>query len=327
MKFKHAFHVFVDNFSVTYKQLLYRLTILVVAAIIGTTCLYPFVHSFINSEELTALMESLRNYTKNMLNGEFSDIKSIIESVKRAYDRVAVLLKERAVQITLCGLLLLFLYIVEKWFAGLGNYTTAVLINDKMALRAKLPFLGTMISHLKEAALYNLIYVPLSILYDILVCALLLAVLYLLVSHIGGMALICVFIFTLLLIMAIALKMTFTSDWLPALIRGRKGQKGAIKYSFSRKGKNTINIYSNFIVLILIILALNVAAFLFTFGVGILLTVPASYVMIISFEMVTYYDREEIRYFVDKNTIIKPDKESVMTREQFFAGNGDDVNP
>ena len=32
MKFKHTFHVFVDNFSVTYKQLLYRLVISLIAA-------------------------------------------------------------------------------------------------------------------------------------------------------------------------------------------------------------------------------------------------------------------------------------------------------
>ena len=55
------------------------------------------------------------------------------------------------------------------------------------------------------------------------------------------------------------------------------------------------------------------------------MTIPSSYVILICFEFVNYYDREEIRYFVDKNTIIKPEKERALSREEFFRGNGDGV--
>ena len=322
MKFKHTFHVFVDNFSITYKQLLYRLIISVVAIAIGVTCLTPFVKDFIGSEAFNLFIDNIKNFIFNFLNGDVADLAETSEAVKAAYGQVMELLQTRVAELVLMGLLVLVLYIIEKWFAGLGNYTTAVLINDKMALRAKSPFVGTMISHLKEAAIYNLIYVPLSILYDIIICAILFVLLFFMLTGIQFF-LISLFLFSLMMVMAIALKMTFTCDWLPALIRGKMGHKKSIGYAFSRKGKNTLNIYSNFVVLILIIIALNVAAAVFTFGVGALLTIPASYVMLISFEMVNYYDSEEMRYFVDKNTIIKHDKEHVMTREEFFAGTDD----
>ncbi len=80
---------------------------------------------------------------------------------------------------------------------------------------------------------------------------------------------------------------------------------------------------SNFIVIILIIFGVNVAAFFFTFGVGLLITIPASYVIIITFELVNYYDREEIKYFIDKDNIIKPKKENIISREKFFTGEDD----
>ncbi len=80
---------------------------------------------------------------------------------------------------------------------------------------------------------------------------------------------------------------------------------------------------SNFIVIILIILGLNVAALLCTLGVGLLITIPASYLILICFQLVNYYDREQIKYFVDKNTIIKPEKERAVTREEFFRGEED----
>ena len=70
----------------------------------------------------------------------------------------------------------------------------------------------------------------------------------------------------------------------------------------------------------LIIFAVNVCAVIFTFGVGALITVPASYVLLNCFQLVNYYDREELKYFLDKHTIIKPEKEEVITREEFFKG-------
>ncbi len=321
MKFKHTFHVFVDNFSITYKQLLYRFIIILVAAAIGITCLYPFVKEFINSDALNLLTANIKNYFSSFLDGEVSSIANTSLAIRDAYDKLIELFKTRITEIVLMGLLILLLYVVQKWFAGLGNYATAVLINDKMALRAKSPFVGTMISHLKEASIYNLIYVPLTILYDIVVYGVLFVILFFMLNGIRFF-LINMFLFSLMTVMAAALKMTFTCDWLPALIRGKTNNRQAIKLSFSRKGKDSLNIYSNFIVLVLLIIGVNAAAAIFTLGVGALITIPASYVILICFEFVNYYDREDIRYFIDKNTIVKPDKERVLTREEFFTGTG-----
>ena len=136
--------------------------------------------------------------------------------------------------------------------------------------------------------------------------------------------LISLFLFITVIVFAIAVKMTFTSDWLPALVRGKLGHGGAMKYSFNCKGKHVFGVLSNFIVFMLLIFGINAAALICTFGVGLLITIPASYVMIISFEFVNYYDRENIKYFIDKNTIIKPAKEHELTREEFFRGDDED---
>lgn len=319
MKFKHAFHVFVDNFNVTYKQLLYRLIIFVVAAGIGWGALTPFIKDFIDSEALNSILTNFQNLVLALLNGKLEALSSASESIVSAYSKMLELINTKISELALVGLLLLSLLIITKWFMGLGNYTTAVLINDKMALRTESSFVRTLISHFKEAALYNLIYVPLAVLFDLIIATGLLLVLFYMIDGIKYFF-ITVFIFVLMMVLAIAVKMTLTCDWLPALVRGKMGQRRSIKYAFSRKKKQTFNIFSNFIVLIVVILGLNIATTIFTFGVGMLLTLPASFVLLISFEMVNYYDREELRYFLDKNTIIKPDKEKVLTREQFFKG-------
>ena len=81
-----------------------------------------------------------------------------------------------------------------------------------------------------------------------------------------------------------------------------------------------MNVASNFVVIVLLIFAVNVAAAVFTLGAGLLITIPASYVLIIGFEFVNYYDREGLKYFLDDNTIVCTAKEKPKTKEDFFRG-------
>lgn len=322
MKFKHTFNVFVDNFSVTYKQLLYRLVIGVIASVVCMLGIYPFIkNDLLHSVEFNGLVEGVKSFLSSLLKGEVEELGGISITVQNAYKDFMVLLHTKTSRLVLSGFLLLLVHIVSSWFAGLGNYATAAVVNDKMALRAQSPFLVTLIRNLKEATVYNAIYVPLSIVYDLAVAA----AMFFIVSSIlsGGWVLLGIFLFVLVLVVAVAIKLTFTSDWLPALIRGKMGQRKSFVYAFSRKNKDTLNVLSNFLVLVILILGFNVAAMVLTFGAGLLLTVPSSYVILVSFELVNYYEREEIKYFLDKNTIIKPAKEHTPTREEFFRGDVD----
>lgn len=322
MKFKHTFHVFVDNFSVTYKQLLYRLAVGLIASIITSLIIYGFAIDFINSDSFTRLWHGSQAFIDNVFYARFNELTTISEDMRKAFDELGVLLSTKMPELVVSLLLILLVNIVATWFGGLGNYATAAVINDKMTLHADLPFFSTLIRNLKEAAIYNAIYAPLSVLYDVAISAGMLYLIFLLINS-GMPAILGIFLFALVVVAAITIKMTFTTDWLPAIVRGKKKQGEALKYAFSRKGKGTLNIMSNFIIIILIILAVNVAAFFFTFGVGLVITIPASYVIIITFELVNYYDREEIKYFIDKDNIIKPKKETVISREQFFTGEED----
>ena len=96
-----------------------------------------------------------------------------------------------------------------------------------MALRANSPFLNTLISNLKSAAIYNAIYVPLSIAYDLLIGVAMFFLLFFLLNNILYF-LVSVFLFVLAIVVAVTIKMTFTCDWLPALIRGKRDSWGRL---------------------------------------------------------------------------------------------------
>ncbi|MDE5943080.1 MAG: hypothetical protein K2H30_02600, partial [Clostridia bacterium] len=212
----------------------------------------------------------------------------------------------------------LAVYIVEKFFTGLGNYAAAAVINDKMALHANSSFCLSLIRNLKEACLYNLMYVPLSVIYDIGIVFGLYFLVFKGLFFVFVPFQLCLFV--TLAVFAISVKMMFTTDWLPSLIRGKKGQGKAFLYTFDRRRKNSANVLANFFVITMLIFILNVAGAVFTLGSGLLITVPSSYIILVCFEFVNYYDREELKYFIDKKTIIKPEKERPLTREEFFRG-------
>lgn len=302
MKFRHTLQILIDNFSVTYKQLVYKLVIALITAGLSVAILYPFWKAMTGLPEFQSLIESVKTFFENLIEGNTEGLVNIREKIESALNSISVLIEHNTTVIALGIVGLLFIRLINMFFSSLGNYAAAALINDKMALRAQSPFFLTLIRNLKDASLYSVMYVPLSFLYDV-VC---IALMYLLVFKV--------------LVFALTVKLTFASDWLPALIRGKKKPLEAFIYTFNRKNKQTFNVLSNFIVLSLIIFAVNVCAVIFTFGVGALITVPASYVLLNCFQLVNYYDREELKYFLDKHTIIKPEKEEVITREEFFKG-------
>lgn len=279
MNFKHTFIVFVDNFSVTYKQLLYRIIIAVVAGIVLYFGLSPFIRTLM--PELNRLLENVHDFIISLLNGNLDSMANFRKEIIAGYEAI------------------LHLFSVK---------TTAFFI--------------TLIKNLKAACIYSAIYVPLSIVYDLLIGVGMFFLIFSLFTSFLPL-LVCIFLFALVMVVSIAVKMTFTADFLPVLIRGKAKYGAALKYTFSRKNKSTFNVLSNFLVIGLIIMGLNVAALLCTLGVGLLITVPASFLILISFEFVNYYDREEIKYFIDKNTIVKPAKERALTREEFFRGEDD----
>lgn len=318
MKFKRSFNVFIDNFSVTYKLLLYKLIVSVLFICISVGLIHPIINNVTQSTEFSDLLAGVRDFFLKLIDGETGELRAITDEIVDSFNSIIALIRGQQTRIIISAIVLVLAYLVQKFLQGIGHYTAACLINDKMALHASSPFISTMIRNLGKASIYNLVYVPLSFAYDVLSGFL-----------VGGLLFYCFTFLPLLLriyltvvcvLLLIIIKMMFTTDWLPAMICGKNGNLGAMRATFNRKGKNNKYVISNYVILVLIIMAANVGAVLLTLGAGLLITVPSSYIILICFQFVNYCDDNEILYFADKNTIIKPDKVKEVSREDFFRG-------
>ena len=317
MKFKHTFSVFLDNFSTNYKLLVYGLIVLAVTAGLSCAILIPLLGSITGTAEYAALELAFSDMWQAVINLETGNLHNLLLGIQDALDSFIAMLGTKTGLFALCAVLLIIVYLINRFLSAIGAYTMGCVVNDKMALRANSSFLYSMTKNLGKASRFSLIYVPVCFVYDFIctaICILVMSVSPMLIKF---------FSFTVLLILFTAIKNTLICDWLPAVVHGKMPNGKALKFALSRKGKNTAYIFSNLLIIELIVVALNVAAFILTFGAGLLITVPASYLILTCFQFVNYYEGHAMRYFLDENTIIGPERERPLSREEFFRGNDD----
>ncbi|MCD8309284.1 MAG: hypothetical protein LUD19_05445 [Clostridia bacterium] len=318
MKFKHTVNLLIDNFKTTYKLLLYRaiISVLSIAAYSGFITL--FFKDLSGIEYYNNLKDTFSALFNDFLDGYFENMQTYFPAIG---DNIKSLLGYFSDNPSvLAGFIaeMLAVTLVFRFLQGLGNFTASELINDKMAMQAESPFVITMIKNLGKACAYNGIYVPLSLIYDGL-CVV--ALYYLLFEALAALPLLAnIFLAVLFMILLIALKLAFATDWLPAMICGKKRVDKAMCYSFSRKSGGTLSVYTFYAFSCILIMGVNIAAAVFTFGVGTLITIPLSYVYLLCFEFANYYVNNDVKFFTDKRTIVKPEHEKETSREDFLRG-------
>lgn len=319
MEFKHAFHVFVDNFSATYKLLAYRLIVLAVT--IGLCCavLVPSIGCISDTLQFIELKTTFSAMWSDIIAVDVENLQPKVQAFREACSAFKDMLSGKSWLIAVDIVCLCVVFFIHEFLSGVGDYVTGSLVHDKMVMYARSSFSITLFKNIRQASLYAIIYAPLSFLYGIACTAVMGAIIF--VGFKGlPVTLVKIFIIALLFLLFSAVKLFFTVDWVPALIDGKMKQRKAFIYTFSRKDKHNASVISTSLVLKLTIFALNVAAGIFTFGAGLLLTLPASTLILSAYSFVNYFDRNKKKYFVDEYTIVGPKKETPATREEFFKG-------
>ena len=249
MKFKHTFSVFLDNFSTNYKLLVYGLIVLAVTAGLSCAILIPLLGSITGTAEYAALELAFSDMWQAVINLETGNLHNLLLGIQDALDSFIAMLGTKTGLFALCAVLLIIVYLINRFLSAIGAYTMGCVVNDKMALRANSSFLYSMTKNLGKASRFSLIYVPVCFVYDFIctaICILVMSVSPMLIKF---------FSFTVLLILFTAIKNTLICDWLPAVVHGKMPNGKALKFALSRKGKNTAYIFSNLLIIELIVVA------------------------------------------------------------------------
>ena len=189
-----------------------------------------------------------------------------------------------------------------------------------MSSNAKLSFSGVYIRNLGRAALWHVVYVPLTFVYDLLVlaiCYLFFAALLHIIAVRAIASAVALMLSVALFLASQAVKLTLFSHAVPAMVTDGQGLRRAFAKSFAFKGQKRFGpLFSTYLVTVILIMCVNVLCALATFGAALFITVPVSYLIMLCVQFVCYYTFEKRKYFLSEDTVISPKEEK--THENFY---------
>jgi hypothetical protein len=276
--------------------------------------LLPRLFSLIESAPVQELIVHADNFFKALLVADadaLTKIQNAVFSENGVLYSIGVLVSQEALGIILALVGCVVAYVLKRYGETFCYVTLGDALDDKMATYANTPFLTGYVSNLGRASVYGLVYVPVSLLFDLV--------------SIGGMVAI-LFLFELLaalflsvtLIVAVqALKLTITVCWMPAMTTDKKNLRAALKWDKDVLGKkNFWRIYSNYIAVVYLIIIINVLAAFTTFGSALILSIPASSMFLLCQQYTAYYTVKGKKYFITYEKI--ESNSSRGEKENFF---------
>ena len=306
MRFKHSVSVTINNFSDVLKLLLYKLATGVVFCSIAYVILSLGLKSITGSGEYRALISEISSFINALFTGKTEVLQEFQSTIGDTFRNFMNIVSSHTGAIVGCLVGVGLVYLFSRFVNGLSTFAVGNSINDRMSAFARTRFSQAFFRGMGKAALYQLIYVPISFVYDALsVTACLLLFIHVpallfphrLLTFLFGVSLCVTGIVCLQ-----ALKLTIISAWMPKIITDGLPVGAAFRASFTLR-KEFGRRFVGFLMAVYCIIGINVFAAVFTVGSALLITVPMSSVFILSMQFVNHYRANGKKYFVSINTI------------------------
>lgn len=312
MRFRHAFTITTDNFVETLKLLLYRLVSVAIFGSIAYVILKLGLSAITHSAEAEAFKSVLGNFFNALFTGETDVLKAFRETFKTTLSDLLVMIGSHSGSIVGCAVGLVAIYLLSRFVNGLAVFALGGVLSDRMRSYAHTKFSQSFFKNIGSAALYQVIYVPLGFVYDMIAALACWFFFFYAPSLMPSWGVVTVIIAVSLTILAmvcfIAVKLALISAWMPAVIAGGVSVGKAFASSVKR-GKGFGGRFVGFVTAIYAVVVVNLVAAFCTVGSSLLITVPASYVFVLAMQFVNYFRDENMRYFVTRRRIVGEEEE------------------
>lgn len=309
MSLSNAFRLLIAKFSLVWKNLFWIIICLSIMVGIGYLVCYPLITALSDEGIMSGAVDYISNSSTNSFQQGFA---YFIEQAVKLFNIVFADFATFGLSFIL-GILLII--IVFGIFNSIRNLASTEVLRAHMTSLSKFGFVGASISKSGVGAVQGLqkviIVLPFIAVYT--------AILYLgyIMIQAGGVAsTLSPFVIILLITLVCALQITIFSCWLPVITMHRVHPSLALAKSFSVVGPTFWRTYSSSIVLVLVAIVINYAFAKFSFCVTLLITIPATVVLLDIFQMVVYFEAQGQRFYIDSQTIITPKKIEMHDRPQ-----------
>lgn len=298
MVYLNTLKIMFNNFSLAFKSFLYKLiAFLIAVAIIFAFAFRPLI-ALVNDGFLKVLWASLADFS---FNGFFQAIVQMQDIF------LSFLAEKEAGLVVPLIIAIAVAYILGLTLMKLDKIATQEVLDGKMGSNCKLSFAGMLFARLG----FSLKYTFSSVLFYLPIDILILFTVYFelkLFSLTGFWLIIAPFILILSVVILITLRLSLFNSWVPTLVSGGKGVFKSLFMSFEAVFRKFFKTFGNALLIIVTALFLNMLMFSLTAGVGLILTIPATILLVDVFEMVNTCFCTGKRFYNDGVSIVTPKK-------------------
>ena len=293
MIFKNTFKLLLSNFSLTYKVLIYKFLILLLALGLAGTIGTPFLMhlsdiGFFNNviSQVLTMFESI-------------NLGNIFIALKDLFLLTLNVIINLDANIILNAVLFFSVFILV--YGLLGNFSELAVIdclNSNLSSKTRLSYFKSLISKMFKSLFMTVIKFFISILY--LVC--IFAIFYFGFTSFDNVTELAKILIPttmfLLFVIVTGIHLTLITGFAPSIIVNDEGVFKGLILGFKAIKKKFFTILSTAIMIVLILTISNLIVSVFSFFAGIIFTIPISYVIICLFKIVAFYESNGMRYYV-----------------------------
>ncbi len=295
MRFRNSMRLLMENFKRVFRLMLCRWSISLVASALCCSFVLPELLDLWKSDEVQGLWLNVKEFLKAFFGLDRTALEAAKDAIlgeNGTLQQVLDLLSSMTLEIVLVCLGVAFVYLLKRFAETLCYFTVGSQLNDKMATYAETPFSAAFVANLGKASVYAVAYVPAVFLFD----ALTIGICYLLLTTLP--VLMALFLSMTVIVLCQSLKLTVTGRWMPAMVTEGKKLRHAIFQKSPYEKKQFGKVFSMYLITVYMIIVVNVVVAVCTFGSGLIVTVPASYFLLICEQFVNHYTVTGKKYFI-----------------------------
>lgn len=291
MPIKNALKIFATKFSTVYTILLYLVVMVVIIASASVFAIIP-LYRFLEEEGVSEKISEI--VTQFVINGYN------YETMQKTIDCISLLKQSLAARVDIIVLALLYAFLVLgvlcRFIAGMLELSVLKKLQGAMSDNANYGFVGMFVSTFADSVLYSIIKVIVKFAADIAVFAIVYFVSAYLYNTIAWILV--PFAACFILVAYYAFKAGLTACWGASIAVDGRSIFGAFKYSVKTFFSDFPRLYGTYVVMLFLLVGINFFIGRYTFGAGIVISLPISIFTVYVFNMTYFYEKRGYRYYV-----------------------------
>lgn len=274
-----------------YSILLYLVIATVVLASVSVFALIP-VYRFLEAEGVTAKAGDV--ITKFVINGYSSEL---FDQTVECLEKIDEVMRTRSDLVVLTVLYFtLFIGVFCRLVYGMLELPMLKKIKGAMSDNADYGFIGLYVSCFGKSFVFSLCKIMLKILADAIV---LFGVLLLSeVLMFSSAKVFITFIDCIILVAYFTFSHCITACWGASVATDGRSLFGSLKLSWKMFFSDSARVYGTFVITAFLLLGINFFIARYTFGAGIIISLPVSIYLVYIFDMTYFYTKRGYRYYV-----------------------------